>query len=201
MGREVRMVPPGWQHPKVWNGFSGTMEYRGLMAGPYSKRAAEWDLGAAKWKEGLREVWRPNQPSEWEPIPAHDLEVTFEEWDGPRPQAVDYMPEWEPGQANMLMMYENTSEGTPISPAFDTPEELARWLADNGASAFGASTATYEEWLATCKSGYAVSMVVSGGVMQSGVAANLPATDTVQTALSKLTPEEIDALREAFRLT
>lgn len=201
MGREVRMVPPGWQHPKVWNRSYGTMEYRGLMAGPYSKRAAEWDEANAKWKEGLREVWRIGQPSTWEPIPADDLELTFEEWDGPRPQAVDYMPEWGPGQANMLMMYENTSEGTPISPAFDTPEELARWLADNGASAFGGSTATYEEWLATCKSGYAVGMVVSDGVMQSGVAANLPATDTVQTALSKLTPEEIDALREAFRLT
>jgi len=57
------------------------------------------------------------------------------------------------------MMYENTSEGTPISPPFETPEELARWLADNNASAFGGMTATYEQWLATCKGLYAPSMV------------------------------------------
>ena len=34
-------------------------------------------------------------------------------------------------------MYETCTEGTPISPVMETPENLARWLADNGASAFG----------------------------------------------------------------
>lgn len=51
------------------------------------------------------------------------------------------------GERTHYMMYETTSEGTPISPAFATPEELARWLADTGASAFGSLTATYQDWL------------------------------------------------------
>lgn len=125
MGREIRMVPPGWEHPRDAKG-----NYEPLMKGPFSKRLADW-------KEGF---------------------VRFEEW-----------PE---GTATMLCMYEDTSEGTPISPAFETPEKLARWLADNKASAFGGMTATYEQWLATCREGYSVGMVMAGGRMMSGVEFN-----------------------------
>jgi uncharacterized membrane-anchored protein len=80
------------------------------------------------------------------------------------------MPDWLASQRTHLMMYETTSEGTPLSPAFATAEELAAWLADNGASAFAGQTATYEQWLATCRSGSAPSMVLDVGGMQSGVA-------------------------------
>ena len=69
------------------------------------------------------------------------------------------MPQWPDAERTHLMMYEDCSEGTPISPAFATPEELAHWLVDNGASAFGGMTATYEQWLATCKRGWSVGSV------------------------------------------
>ena len=69
------------------------------------------------------------------------------------------------------MMYEITSEGTPISPAFATPEELARWLSDNEAIAFAGMTATYEQWLRVANGGYAGSAVMTDGKMESGVAA------------------------------
>lgn len=58
-----------------------------------------------------------------------------------------YMPKWTPEEATHLMMYESISEGTPISPAFSTAEELARWLTDNNANRFCGQTASYEEWL------------------------------------------------------
>jgi hypothetical protein len=46
-------------------------------------------------------------------------------------------------------MWETTSgTGSAMSPVFETPEELARWLADTRASAFADRTATYEQWLA-----------------------------------------------------
>ena len=67
------------------------------------------------------------------------------------------------------MMYEDTTEGTPISPAFETPEELARWLADTGASAFGSLTATYDEWLNMIKRGSSVSAAIIDGRLVSGV--------------------------------
>lgn len=68
--------------------------------------------------------------------------------------------------------------GTPISPAFETPEELARWLVDNNASAFAGETASYEGWLRICKGGFAPSAVLTvrpegGGTIQNGVDALL----------------------------
>lgn len=100
-------------------------------------------------------------------VEAMGLEKALEENDG-GPRYSDYMhPE---GERTHYMMYENTSEGTPISPAFATAEELARWLADNRASAFAGMTANYEQWLSTINSKWAPSLVVVNGAMQSGVA-------------------------------
>jgi hypothetical protein len=62
-------------------------------------------------------------------------------------------PEWSrsplPGEG--WQMWETCSEGSPMSPVFDTPEKLAQWLADTRASSFGSMTSTYEEWLKMIK--------------------------------------------------
>jgi len=68
-----------------------------------------------------------------------------------------------------IAMYETCSQGTPISPVKETAEELARWLADNGAPAFADEPATYEQWLAMIGKGYAPSMVMDANGMRSGV--------------------------------
>ena len=85
--------------------------------------------------------------------------MTYEQYSGQRPHRDDYMPNWPAAQRTHLMMYEDTSEGTPISPAFETPEELARWLVDNKVSAFGDATASYEGWLRVARGGFAYSAV------------------------------------------
>ena len=108
MGREVRMVPEGWRHPK---------------------------------NDGVFEPLLPKQ---------------MDEVIGER-------------ERSLFQMYEDTSEGTPISPPMPTREALARYLTDSRASAFGGMTATYDEWLAMIGEGYAVSAVIVGGVMRSGV--------------------------------
>jgi hypothetical protein len=164
MGREIRMVPAAWKHPTDKKG-----NYKPLLKGPYSKDVAEWDEEAAHWAKGEvldYSTWPERRT--FKPRGETDSE-TYEEYAGSRPVQADYMPEWPDGEATMLCMYETTSEGTPISPAFATPEELARWLADHNASAFGDMTATYEQWLATCKSGWAPSAVIQGRHMMSGV--------------------------------
>lgn len=84
------------------------------------------------------------------------------------------MPNWPEEERTHFQMYEDTSEGTPISPVMASIEELARWLADTGASAFADMPASYEAWLRTCQIGSAVSAVsFEGGPMLSGVEANL----------------------------
>lgn len=143
MGREVRKVPADWKHPKD----ERTGRYKPLFDGSrYAECKKEWlDMLAEK---GLQETL---------------------DYHGNPPNAEDYMPDWPEAERTHLMMYEDTSEGTPISPPFATPEELARWLTDNGASAFGSSTARYEEWLATIRDGFAVGLVMDAKGLRSGV--------------------------------
>ncbi len=161
MGRRVRMVPPNWEHPKNELG-----HYKPLLEGPFSKELADWIEAKAQWEKGFRSDYKGG----W--VKKDDTQTyPYEQWDGERPVAEDYMPEFEPSTATLFCMYEDTSEGTPISPAFETPEELARWLVDNKASSFGSMTATYEQWLPICKGCFAPSMAIHNGRIMSGVEA------------------------------
>lgn len=162
MGREVRRVPADWQHPKDDNG-----RYIPLHGGGFTVADADWNEGYAKWQEGL--VSSYDADSKWRARTPEDG-ARYTDWDGHRPSPDDYMPAWPEERRTHLMMYEDTSEGTPISPAFETPEELAQWLADNGASAFAGDTATYEQWLRVCQGGWAPSMIIANGEMMSRVA-------------------------------
>lgn len=168
MGREVRLVPADWKHPKEqvpdWRAGRMVERYKPLFPGErYQPAVDEWDKECAKWKAG----WRPDYCTDPE-----SLTMTYEQYAGQRPHKDDYMPDWPADQRTHLMMYEDTSEGTPISPAFSTPEELARWLADNGASAFGRDTASYEGWLRVARGGFAPSAVsIDGGPLVNGVEA------------------------------
>ncbi len=125
MGREVRKVAKNWGHPKDDKGC-----YIPLYDG-YKESTDEFmELAEEK---GLQEA------------------VDYMRC----PDKNDYMPDWTDEEKTHLMMYEDTTEGTPLSPAFETPEKLAKWLAESNTSSFGCSTATYEQWLSICKGGWA----------------------------------------------
>lgn len=167
MGREVRRVPATWKHPKDERG-----RYVPLHGGSFSAVLAEWREGERQWKAGKTQDYSAYPAVAWKDRDPKYDGMPFSEWHGKRPVESDYMPDWPESERTHLQMYECTTEGTPISPVMATAEELARWLADNGASAFGDLTATYEQWLATITSasGYAPSgMMVVGGPMVSGV--------------------------------
>lgn len=163
MGREVRRVPANWEHPKDNEG-----RYIPLLDG-LCEALARWYRHKAMWDLGYREDW--TKANTWQ-LREEDETGEYSEWSGTAPDPADYMPDWSDDARTHLQMYESTSEGTPISPVCKTPEELARWLADNNASAFANETATYEQWLATIKRGWAISAVgqVGKGLI-SGVAA------------------------------
>jgi hypothetical protein len=110
MGREVRMVPANWQHPR-----SSMGKYNPLMDG----------------YESACEV-REEEMCEY---PDHAPD---------RPDPKEYMPVFRADKATHYMMYETITKGTPISPAFETPELLAAWLVANKANAGAGYTATYE---------------------------------------------------------
>ncbi|MDX5584304.1 MAG: hypothetical protein QNK20_05155 [Aureibaculum sp.] len=66
------------------------------------------------------------------------------------PLKKDCMPDFNEGDL-CYMMYEISSEGTPISPAFKMPEELAVWLYETSASSFGSQGTSYLAWLRVIK--------------------------------------------------
>lgn len=85
-------------------------------------------------------------PKAWGMCAACAGHGSIEKHPGQRDEAEAWEPT-EPPTGDGWQMWETTSEGSPMSPVFGTPEELADWLAESGASLFGGTTATREQWL------------------------------------------------------
>lgn len=146
MGREVKRVPLdfSWPMNKIWPGYTISLYISIKHYYPDEH-------------EELLKEFAKAMKCEYDD--ASDL--TDEKYD-------DFKIEVPEGKG--WQMWETVSEGSPISPVFKTPEELAQWLADTKSSAFGSQTATYEQWLAMIGEGWCVSgAFVPGKGVVSGV--------------------------------
>lgn len=77
---------------------------------------------------------------------------------------------YDPPQGKGYQLWETVSVGSPVSPVFETPEELASWLVKNDNSV--TRDCVYEEWLNFIKKEMSsISMVCNNGKMMSGVKA------------------------------
>jgi hypothetical protein len=161
MGRELRRVPADWSHPRGEDG-----RYRPLIGGDYEAAHAEWAEHMQHWLHGEVTDWDGG----WLPRSDGDGDTFAECW-GDEPAPGEYMPNWPEAQRTHCQMYETCSNGTPISPVMASVKNLARWLADHGASAFGGMTATYEEWLQMCRVGWSFGAMVGPDGVTTGVAA------------------------------
>jgi hypothetical protein len=72
--------------------------------------------------------------------------------------AYDAWERTDPSEGPGWQLWETVSEGSPCSPVFATPEELARYLADGGGHPLG-KPPTYEQALAFVGKGWAPSMM------------------------------------------
>lgn len=164
MGREVRRVPPNWQHPKKerYDYPSGrTVEdYQSMHDEPFGPAMDKWYAEWKLWEAGQH----PDQLSG-----SAEAGTTFWDWYGNPPDPEYYRPAWPEGSATWWQMYQTVSEGSPVTPPFATPEELVDYLVANG-----------DEWdqkrgnggwdrknaEAFVKSGWAPSLTVIGGVVR-----------------------------------
>ncbi len=112
MGREIRMVPPNWEHPEGNN--SG---YQSMYDEDYPSAVKKWKDGYALWESG-------NHPSQTE-------EYEYWDWEGMPPDEESYRPKFTE-DATCFQMYETVSEGTPVSPIFKTKPELVDYLVERG---------------------------------------------------------------------
>ncbi len=164
MGRELRMVPPGWHHPiEFARDRQGYMQIHHipLLGGSYSKSSQKWDEDNNQWNLGFVDDYKGGYKAKTD---ESIYKGSYEDYEGPRPVAEHYMPEFPPGTATYFMMYENVTEGTPISPSFATPHELAMWL-----SSFWRGDGNYQQWLRIIEAGSSPSLIVYNGVVESGV--------------------------------
>ena len=152
MGRTVRRVHQNWEHPQDENS-----NFIPLLEGPYSKRLESWEEGRQKWSQGLQDDWNGG----WKKKDPEYDGMQYFEYAGQRPFKDEYMPEWSNEESTHYQMYEDTTEGTPLSPVMSSPEELAQWLADNKASFFGGESTTYEHWLDICGGGCGLPIFVA----------------------------------------
>lgn len=146
--------PPGVK----WGELSGALSREPLP--PFGHDSIDARSVATKIREaaGLPDGWGQCEACDGEGLDPAAREA-YEAWTPTAPPAGDG---WQ--------MWETTSEGSPISPVFATPKDLARWLADSGASTFGSMTATYEQWLGMIRGpGWAMSAVSGGRGLVSGV--------------------------------
>jgi len=139
MGREVRRVPANWDH---WS-YSDQP-----LFDCYNKALARWVEHNDKWNQGFELNYTTKQ---WEPIADKYKNISYSEYDGDCPDPNDYMPDWENSERTHYQAYENTTEGTPISPVMATEDDLIDWLVDNKASAFGDMTGNRDFWTSVVK--------------------------------------------------
>lgn len=169
MGREIRRVPANWEHPKQRCkhypqpiGCTEARQNGGLCSIPlcdmdFESEAREWMEKAIAWHEDKMSPdelkYKADYPFYWQ-------------WASDPPDPKYYRPKWTDEERTHYQVYENVSEGTPISPVFATPQEVVEWLVSDGGcdgphSRKAATAFVY--------AGYAPSMIMSGGVLRMGI--------------------------------
>lgn len=111
MGREIRRVPPNWQHPRNEQG-----RYQPMYDETFDNALDEWVKNYHLWKKGSH----PDQQ-----------EYPYWEWAGKPPDPDYYRPEFDQ-EPTYYQVYETISEGVPVTPPFATKEELVNYLVKYG---------------------------------------------------------------------
>lgn len=119
MGREIRKVPAGWQHPKkeYWTMRGREERFIPLYDHEYDTACNDWWADAVAWD-------KRKTPASTEP----DAERWY--WDdaGMPPDKEMYRPQWSDAERTHFQIYETVSEGTPVSPVFASLDEMIAWM-------------------------------------------------------------------------
>jgi len=121
MGRELRRVPPNWEHPE--RNHYGKKSFQPMFDRHFEDAAKEWKDEFSKWEAGERPDWFNRTES--------DENLEFWEWESNPPDR-DYYRPWKDEEATWYQVWETVSEGTPVSPPFETKSELIDYLWHNG---------------------------------------------------------------------
>lgn len=125
MGREIRRVPPNWQHPEKDDRHRGGTRPQPMHNQHFSEAFDDWLQEFDRVRAGnLKDFERTVYTSDW----------PLAEWlqDDGGPPNPDYYRPWRDEEATWFQVWETVSEGTPVTPPFATREELVDYLVANG---------------------------------------------------------------------
>lgn len=138
MGREIRRVAPDWEHPRNEHGY-----YQPLFDETFEEACARWLAGLDAFRLENPTGFNVNGYSFWE-------------WDSEPPTDRDYYRLAWKDEPTAYQVYENVSEGTPVSPVFATVDDLRAWLMEEWAL----SPEAADNFI---KTGYSFSMIMING--------------------------------------
>ena len=122
MGREVRMVPPNWEHPIIKDDY-GRDRLQPMYDENFDDVFRQWLADFDRIRNAdltqIEQKCYPRGLADW----LHD--------EGMPPDPAYYRP-WKDGEGTWLQVWETVSEGTPVTPPFSTREELIDYLVENG---------------------------------------------------------------------
>lgn len=126
MGREIRRVPENWEHPKRKNG-----SYHPMFEQDFKENKKEYLEELEKWYKDYFDAENGKVFESFYDKKKYSKELgNIEQWIGPEPPSPPdpkyYMP-----SGSWYQLFENVSEGTPLSPPFKTKEGLTDWLSNN----------------------------------------------------------------------
>lgn len=191
MGREIRRVPANWEHPQKYfpNYILGVQEigYIPMYDNDADTAFSEWLKEYDKWiAAGHDEAIDKYGSGEY---PKNQPYISFCKWNGPPPDPERYRPKWEDGHATWYQVYETVSEGTPVTPPFETKEDLIDYLVSNGdfwdqkRRKEGRSSLPCGPWTRKQAEqfvygmGWAPSIVVNNGAISDGIRADINRKD------------------------
>ena len=125
MGREIRRVPPNWEHPRYTHDNAPRSNMVGQLIG---MRDQEYDEAAREWIEGF-DLWRQGKHESQSGKYASTSKYYWE-YDTP-PEELSYRPRFD-AEPTWYQVYETVSDGTPVTPPFATQDELIDYLVNVG---------------------------------------------------------------------
>ena len=143
MGREIRKVPPNWDHPTEGGSFKPMHDQN------FDDAAKEWIDRFMAWQRGEGQ----------EGLSAEQRAMPFWEWHGEPPTRAFYRP-WKDAEATWFQVWENVTEGTPVTPPFATLQEVEDYLAANGTFWDHGKPWARSAAKSFCADGYAPSFIV-----------------------------------------
>ena len=163
MGREIRRVPPNWQHPTEIHSYWGVPVLRVMFSQTLAEAQAEWDRERDELETGFLAKKAQGKYEDYD---------TYEDYAGERPSDPTYYTPYTKEEATWYQVWQTVSEGTPVTPPFATLQELEDHLVQYGEnlkSGFPSDerypVERYSRQAAAqfCKNQWAPSLIISGG--------------------------------------